>query len=79
MGLIGEFGEREHDDVGRAEHGERCDRAGEHADLEAQVLGDARGDRIEYRSRVHAFVTGQHGAQAAAALGPTRHESLLRM
>ena len=49
IGLRGEFGQRQQDQVGIAQHGEGTDRTGEHADLEAEFLGDARRDRVEHR------------------------------
>ena len=40
MGLVGELGEGEDDQVGRAEDGLRAERSGKHAHLVAQILGD---------------------------------------
>ena len=70
IGLGGEFRQRQHDQVGRAQHRERGDGPGEHADLEAEVLGDAGGDRIMDRARMDAVVAGDGGAVALAAIGP---------
>ena len=67
IGLVGELGEGQHDQVGRAEHRERADRAGEHADLEAEILGDARGDRIEHRARMDAAIAREDRAEALRA------------
>ena len=70
IGLRGEFGEREQDDVGRTEHRERGDRPGQHAGLEAEILRDARGDRIIDRCRMDAAPAVERGAKALASIGP---------
>ena len=70
VGLLREFGQREHDDVGRAEHRERRDRAGEHAGLEAEILGDARRDRVEHRARINATRSRDDGAQPLPSVSP---------
>ncbi len=69
-GLLGELGQREDDEIGRAEHRERRDRARKHPGLEAQILGDARGDGVEDRGRPHAARPRQDGAEAPAPLSP---------
>ena len=76
VGLRGELGQRQHDQVGHAEHGERGDGAGEHADLEPQLLGDARGDRIEDGTGMDALRGLQDGPEAFASIGPV-HVRLL--
>ncbi len=65
--LVGEFGQGQHDQVGRAEHRQRRDRTGEHAGLETEILGRARRQRIEDRSGMDAAVTLQDVAQFLAA------------
>ncbi len=70
IGLAREFTEGEDDQVGRAQHRERGRRAREHADFEAQILGDAGGDGIEHRAGMHAAVAGEDRAEALAAVGP---------
>ena len=68
--LCGELGQRQHDQVGRAQHGERRDRAGEHADLEPQLLGDSCRYRIEDRSRMNAVRACDHGTETLPPIGP---------
>ena len=70
VGLARELAQGEHDQVGRAEHGERGRRASEHADLEAEILGDAGRDRIEHRAGMDAALACEDGAEALAAVGP---------
>ena len=70
IGLAREFTEGEDDQVGRAQHRERGRRAREHADFEAQILGDAGGDGIEHRAGMHAAVAAEDRAEALAAVGP---------
>ena len=73
--LLRQFGQRQHDQVGRAKHHERGDRPRQHAGFEPQLLGDARGDRVEHRGRMDAAVTGQ---DRPVALPPFRagHETV---
>ena len=55
---------------GCAEHRHRGDRAGEHADLEAKVLGDAGRDGIKHRARMDATLAGEKGAELLALWCP---------
>ena len=50
--MLGEFGQREDDEVRGAEDGEGAGGAGEHADFEAEILGDAGGDGFVHGGRV---------------------------
>ena len=75
IGLAREFTEGEDDQVGRAQHRQRGRRTREHADLEAEILGDAGGDRIEHRAGVHAAVSAEDRAETPAAVGPV-HDCL---
>jgi hypothetical protein len=73
--LGGELGEREHDQIGRAQHGHRGHGAGEHAELEAQVLGDARGNGIEHRTRMDATRARQNPAKSLTSCRPAHVSS----
>ena len=70
IGLARELAQGEHDQVGRTQHGERGRRAREHADLEAEILGDAGRDRIEHRAGMDAALACEDSAEALAAVGP---------
>src|SRR5438132_1590825 len=52
--LRGEVVQRQDDEIRRAEHRPRGDRAREHADLEPQRFGHARRHRVEHRRGVDA-------------------------
>ena len=67
--LPGEFRERHHREVGRAEDHGACDGAAEHSHLEAERVGDARRDGVEDGCGARAFVAFEVGAQAASAVG----------
>ena len=77
VALLREFGRGQQDDVRRAEHRQRRGRAGEHGELEAEMLGDARRQRIEHRGRVDAFVAVQYRAKRLAAGPPLHRKSSL--
>ncbi len=68
--LLRELGQGQEDDVGRAEHGEGGDGAGEHPDFEAEILGDAGRDRIEDGAGMDTGIARQDGPEAFAAIGP---------
>jgi hypothetical protein len=70
IGLPGKFGEGEQDDVGRAEHGKRGHRTGQHRGFETEILRDARGDRIIDRRRMDAASAVEGGAKTLASIGP---------
>ena len=61
--LLGELGEGQHHQVGRAQHRGGGDGPRHEGHLESQVLGDARGDGVKHRCGVHASVPGQDGPQ----------------
>ena len=77
VGLSGEFGQGQDDEIGGAEHRHRPDRAGKHPDLEAEILGDARRDRVVDGSRMHTAVAGKDRAKALAPFGPVHGVSPL--
>ena len=68
--LRGEFGRGQDDQVRRAQHHQRCGRAGEQADLEAEMLGDARRQQVEHGRRVDACVAVQKRAKLFVAGQP---------
>jgi hypothetical protein len=70
IGLPGKFGEGEQDDVGRAEHGKRGHRTGQHRGFETEILRDARGDWIIDRRRMDAAPAVEGGAKTFASIGP---------
>ena len=57
--LLGKLGQREQDQIGRTEHGQRGHRAGENAKLKLEMLGNAGRDRVVYRGRRHAGIGGE--------------------
>jgi len=67
--LVGEFRQRQHDEIRRPEHRQRGGRAAKHADLVAQVLGDPGREGVEDRGRDDAPVGLDIGAEALAAGG----------
>ncbi len=71
MRLLGEFGEGDQGQVRRAQHHQGGDRAGEHAEFETEVCGDAGRNRIEYRGRMNASLALQYRAQALASFIPS--------
>ena len=77
VGLGGELAQGQHDQVGGAQHGERGGRAREHAELEAEVLGDPGGDRVVHRAGMDAAAAVEDGAEALAAVGPMHVDSPL--
>src|SRR5215469_2524821 len=70
IGLASELGQCHDDKIGRAQHRHRADRAGEDADLEAEILGDPRRDRVIDGAGVHAAIAGHQRAEALAPFGP---------
>ena len=70
VGLLREFGQRQHADVGRGDHAERTDRAREHHRLEAHVGGDPRRNAVVDGRRINTSFTIDDGAQPLAPLGP---------
>src|SRR5215813_4877736 len=52
------------------QHRHRADRAGKDADLEAEILGDPRRDRVIDGASVHAAIAGHQSAEALASFGP---------
>lgn len=74
MRLRCEFGQRKNNEVRRPEHGHRGHGSGEHPELEAQILGDTCGDRIEHGPRVDALAAGKYRTETLAACLPTRHD-----
>src|SRR5471032_3036040 len=70
IGLVRELAQGEHDQVGGAQHHHRGNGAREHAEFEADVLGDARGDRVVDRAGMDATAAVQDGAEARATVGP---------
>jgi hypothetical protein len=72
--LLREFTQGQNDQVGSPEHRQRGDGAREHAELEAEILGDARGDRVVNRSGMNAAIAVQDFAEARAAVGPMHDE-----
>ena len=64
--LVGELGQRQHDQVGRAQHRQRGRRAADHADLEADILGQPDRERVEDRGRHQAPPLGQMRAKPLA-------------
>ena len=77
IGLAGKLGQRQQDQIRSAQHGEGCDRAGEHAGLEAQVLGDAGRQRVEHRGRMDAVRLPELGPEALASFAPMHGDSPL--
>ncbi|MNS69182.1 hypothetical protein D3C72_1024880 [compost metagenome] len=67
-GLFSELAEGDQGKVGGAQHLQRCDRAPEDPDFEAQVGGDAGRHRVENRGRVVAGVGGEQLAKIAAQI-----------
>ena len=65
--LLGEFGNRDDDEIGRAEDDERCDRARHEDELKAELFRCARRHRIVDRRRIQAGVPGEMRAKGAAA------------
>src|SRR6516165_8642477 len=70
VSLAGEFGQCQDNEIGGAEHRHRPDRARKHPDFEAEILGDARRDRVVHRSRMDAAVAGKDRAKALTPFGP---------
>src|SRR3546814_3249970 len=81
VGLLGELAQGQKDEVGRAQHRQGGDGAGEHACLEAEFLCDARGERIEDGAGMDTAVAGEKRAEALPAVGPAmgRARSMERM
>jgi len=77
IGLIGELAERQHDEVGRTEHGQRRHRAGKHTQFEIQIGGNARGDGVVHGSWMHARSPSQNSAKPRAARAPARRHVVL--
>ena len=67
--LLGELAQGQHDVVGGAEHRAAGDGAGEHTDLEAQILGDTGRNRVKHGAGMHANIAGQNGAIPLPSLG----------
>ena len=67
--LLGELGQRQQHQIGRAQHREARDRAGQHPHLEPDSGGEARRDRVEHRCRMHTRTTGQNCAHTLPPLG----------
>ena len=63
----GEFGQRDQADVRHAEEGIGDAGAGDVDRLEAEVLDDARGERIGGARQQHGFALAQQIAQASVA------------
>src|SRR5262245_12777057 len=75
--LIGKLTQRQHDQVGRTEYGQRRHRAGKHAQFEAQIRGNARGNRVVHGGGVHARSATQNGTKLRAASAPARRHVFL--
>ena len=58
VNLLGKFAEGQHHVVRRAQHRSAGDGAGEHTDLEPQILGGARRNRVKHRAGMHADIAG---------------------
>ena len=68
MHLLGELGQRQHDDVGGAQHDVRHERSTDEPGFEAKRVREARGHRVEHARHRHAPLAGQDAAQARAGL-----------
>ena len=77
IGLIGELAQRQHDEVGRTEDGQRCHRAGKHAQFETQIRGNARGDGVVHGGWMHAHSPSQNSTKPRAASAPARGHVIL--
>src|SRR5262245_5532555 len=77
IGLIGKLTERQHDQVGGTEYGKRRHRAGKHAQFEAQIRGNARGDGVVHGGWVHARSTTQNCTKPCPASAPARRHVIL--
>ena len=79
VGLLREFGERQHAEIGRGQYAERADRAREHHRLEAEVAGDPRRNAVIHRCRKDAALAFDDGAQPLAAFCPVHSPPFIEM
>jgi hypothetical protein len=65
---LGEFGQRQHHDVGRAQNRQRGDGARQDGAGESEFGGNARRDRVKDRGRMGAALARQQLAERRSAL-----------
>src|SRR5262245_12146035 len=75
--LVGKLSQRQHDQVGRTEYGQRRDRAAKHPQFKAQLRGNAGGDGVVHGGWVHARPATQNCTKPGAASAPARRHIIL--